>query len=665
MRTLKRPETPPSDPYKAQPLPTHRPISVYYRQSSEGQVGNISTTLQTVDMVEHLEHLGWERDRILMIDMDAGISGTKKIKERPGMSRVFDLIENGQIGAVAAQDVDRFFRDVTQIETNIFIDACKRNNVLVLTPNMVYDFAHPALGQAHVKMFREEAQRAADYLEYQIRGRLVRSRHWWSERGVWTGRKIAPGFMVDTRKFLPDGTPNPPKGKFVRFDLWAVVVLAYFLLFRAKDGNLEQTWQHIEREGPCFPDVSEDQIPDGFVWRTHLRRRSAITGKLVPSMAGLHYLLTNVVYIGHWVHKQAIVCWDNHEAIIPLDLFMYAYNRLSPTDFLGDPNPNYVPYRPWIRHDKAERQCEPPTYSYLVYSDDLPEQPHKKLVSVWNTWAGRYQYQLTQPPYKTNVWNVRAHIVDKVVDRLLLDRLKATRIDEAAWQAALSSMEHGDHAEIRRLETAIRQAKQTKDNLIASLGMLNNPEMIRRTQARYETADAEIAMLTAELERVRASKRHSLSVVKARPALEQVIARWDEVPRTERRALFEGFAEHISITKLSRSTKRITIAWRDGSTSSYEIARESRGYFWEEDDLQQLRQMVERNADQVEILRAFPQYTWRALQERYAYNFGHGHWPKTYTGERPYNRHTRWVDTAEAKAEAQLKASTASTGRYR
>src|SRR5512136_553801 len=127
MRTLKRPETPSSDPYKAQPLPTHRPISVYYRQSSEGQIGNISTTLQTVDMVEHLERLGWIRERILMIDMDAGISGTKKIRERPGMSRMFDLIESGQVGAVAAQDVDRFFRDVTQIETNIFIDSCKRN----------------------------------------------------------------------------------------------------------------------------------------------------------------------------------------------------------------------------------------------------------------------------------------------------------------------------------------------------------------------------------------------------------------------------------------------------------------------------------------------------------------------------------------------------------
>ena len=111
--------------------------------------------------------------QIIMIDMDAGISGTKKIDERPGMSYLYDLIEENAIGLVASQDVDRFFRDVTQIQTNIFIDACRRNNVLVLTPTFVYDFAHPTQGRYHMQMFRDHAQRAADYLEYHINGRLT------------------------------------------------------------------------------------------------------------------------------------------------------------------------------------------------------------------------------------------------------------------------------------------------------------------------------------------------------------------------------------------------------------------------------------------------------------------------------------------------------------
>ena len=103
-RVLKRSQELSVDPYKAQPLPIGRPVAVYYRQSSDAQIGNISTTLQTVDMVEHLVAQGWAREHIIMIDMDAGFSGTKKISERPGMSMLYDLIENNEIGLVAAQD---------------------------------------------------------------------------------------------------------------------------------------------------------------------------------------------------------------------------------------------------------------------------------------------------------------------------------------------------------------------------------------------------------------------------------------------------------------------------------------------------------------------------------------------------------------------------------
>lgn len=142
-RTLKRPEQP-INPYMQQ-LPVDRPAVVYYRQSSEHQIENISTTLQTVDMIERVLKQGWVRENVYMIDMDAGVSGSKKIREHKGMSMLFDMIESGQIGLVAAQDVDRFFRDITMIETNMFIDACKRNNVQVMTPNTVYDFAHPIM----------------------------------------------------------------------------------------------------------------------------------------------------------------------------------------------------------------------------------------------------------------------------------------------------------------------------------------------------------------------------------------------------------------------------------------------------------------------------------------------------------------------------------------
>ena len=469
------------------------------------------------------------------------------------------------------------------------------------TPTFVYDFAHPTQGRFHIQMFREQVQRAADYLELHIRGRLVKARDYRTVRGYYTGRKIAAGFMVDRREEFARWTRNPYFCKYVRFDPWADVTLAIFSLFRENEGNLDETWHQLDAEGPGYPDVTADMIPEGFQWRSHLTRRSPITGQFVPSAFGLKYMLTNVAYIGHWVHKQVVVGWNNHEAMIPLDLFLYAYNRLSRTDFLGDPNPYYVPYRPWVRHDKSERQVEPPTYSYLVYTDDLPHHPHKQIATAWDVTKGMYKYLLADEPRRTNVWNAMARLVDGSVDRLVLERLKATTLDESAWQVALTSFGRDDRVEVRRIEAAIQAAQQAKENLVASLATLTNAEMVQRAQSRYEAANSEIAMLTAELEAVRAKSEHSLAAIQARPALEKVVANWDRVPRTEKRALFEGFATHIQMTKLSRICKRLTIHWRDGSTSSTTTTQETRNHFWEKEDIDKLGQMFTDNVDQVEI----------------------------------------------------------------
>jgi hypothetical protein len=73
--------------------------------------------------------------------------------------------------------------------------------------------------------------------------------------------------------------------------------------------------------------------------------------------------------------------------------------------------------------------------------------------------------------------------------------------------------------------------------------------------------------------------------------------------------------------------------------------------------------MIDSHVDQWEILREFPDYAWRSLQERYAYRYGNGYYPKHYAGKKPYNRHTRWQDTAEYQAEinaSQLAVSSAS-----
>src|SRR5688572_18219570 len=107
-RTFKSPNDPVQQHREG--LPTDRPVGLYYRQSSEGSIGNVYTTIQTVDMFQKLILMGWGEEQIKLIDIDQGVSGALKIDERAGMSQLYDLIIKREVGAVAAHAEDRFFR---------------------------------------------------------------------------------------------------------------------------------------------------------------------------------------------------------------------------------------------------------------------------------------------------------------------------------------------------------------------------------------------------------------------------------------------------------------------------------------------------------------------------------------------------------------------------
>src|SRR5438270_8320030 len=53
---------------------------------------------------------------------------------------------------------------------------------------------------------------------------------------------------------------------------------------------------------------------------------------------GLKNILINRVYIGYWIYQDEVCQKANHEPIVDLNTFVYAYNRLSLTKIDGTPN---------------------------------------------------------------------------------------------------------------------------------------------------------------------------------------------------------------------------------------------------------------------------------------------------------------------------------------
>ena len=137
-----------------------------------------------------------------------------------------------------------------------------------------------------------------------------------------------------------------------------------------------------------------------------------------------------------------------------------------------------------------------------------------------------------------------------------------------------------------------------------------------------------------------------------------IVARWDDVPREQKRSLFEAFAHYIIVRKDDDEHRHLVVHWRDGTESSHRFTRRQRKNRITEAQKLLLKELVEKQVSQVELLRTFPDMQWRQIQRRYAYYSGDGNFIDHYHGEVSYGHKATWYDTEEYKAEAEHAAQT-------
>ena len=108
------------------------PCYLYIRRSTGGQVkeSEMSKVQQDELMEEKLLALGFRE--IIKVDLDDGSSAQKAPLDRPGMQIVLRAIQTGKIGAIAAFDASRLYRDRTRVYSNQFIQAVTPKNVPII-----------------------------------------------------------------------------------------------------------------------------------------------------------------------------------------------------------------------------------------------------------------------------------------------------------------------------------------------------------------------------------------------------------------------------------------------------------------------------------------------------------------------------------------------------
>jgi excisionase family DNA binding protein len=112
---------------------------VYLRQSTPAQVRlNVRSTERQYALADEAATLGWDRERIVVIDGDLGISGRfSDTQARAGYQQLVARVCLGEVGAIFGLEVARLARSSAELQR--LLEFCGLTDTLVVDTDGIYD----------------------------------------------------------------------------------------------------------------------------------------------------------------------------------------------------------------------------------------------------------------------------------------------------------------------------------------------------------------------------------------------------------------------------------------------------------------------------------------------------------------------------------------------
>ncbi len=603
-------------------LPVDRPIVQYIRQSTGEQIKkNIQSKIQQDEQLrKRLIKYGWKDDLIRKIDKDQGISGQKRRDQREGLKELYDMIERGEIGAIAAYDASRLWRDPTHVWYNDFITYWLiPYNIPVVMFNQVY---FPTR-QADMDALREEFKQAA----YQLRTiyeKVNPARLQAIELGEsYGGHAIPMGYIV-----------VGPKGDrhYQIYRPHAELVECLFRRFKELGGNLSKLGRELRAMHFAFPPFEGvEEIPHAGL--------PYVEGVGYPlrTRSGLVSLLTNPAYIGWYcfsrktgetrksksrerdsngkhtyrdvpVYETVVISKEAHEPAVDYDLFMYAYSRLSPTTLEGEVNEN----RP-----KVERRFVdvPAFLDGVLESDGIPVYPiaHRR----------HYVARAYVDGETTSELAVSIDKLDQMVTQAIL--MVITALEQRHREGLQDSM----HEQL----TALQQIKATETNSyqkdLASVEKGIRQAELEKKVALEEEYEPGVKAAIKQLkqlheaktileEKLRRATVEQSEIAETKNLLAEVVTKWNEMPFERQRRFIKLMVLRANLTEATPHFLKIELALRDPLSCTLI------GHFyrhlgskpaWTDPESDTIAALY-LQADRKDILAALPTRTWEAITQQ-------------------------------------------------
>jgi DNA invertase Pin-like site-specific DNA recombinase len=530
---------------------------VYVRQSSLAQVReHAESTARQYALVNEAVRLGWDRDRIQVVDTDLGLSG-RSATHRNGFKELVGRVCVGEVGAIFGLEVSRLARSSADLSR--LLELARLTDTLVIDTDGVYD-----LGDFNDRLLLGLKGTMSEAELHLLAGRLQ-------------GAKLAAAERGQLRFPLPVGYVYDADGATVidPDEEVATAVRDIFAAFRATGSAYQVVGAFAGRRFP--------RRAYGGVWAGELRwgrlTHARVLGILAnPCYAGTYvfgrYRSRRIVDADGSVHDKItelpreqwkVVIHDHHPGFITWAEFLANQDRLAANDTRGG--------------------ARPPREGIALCQGIIHCGGCGRAMSTRYRASGKADYECARaradhvatPACRS----VAAATVDEAVAARLLTALGPAEVRLAL--AAADEVTGRQQRTTRAAELATERARYEADR--AERAFLacdpDNRLVARSLEARWEAklaalAEAETALAEAQAARAPMPPRAELE------ALAADLPRLWSAPTTsarDRKRLLRTLIADVTILPQPDLDKlRIGIHWRSGDTEEVLAARRLPAY---------------------------------------------------------------------------------------
>ena len=487
-----------------------------------------------------------EEGDIVIDCRDLGLSGSLGEDKRPGLNALWKRVENGEVGSVyLTEGMSRLSRDRDRVLGYKLLKLLKEQKCRIRTPDGIYN---PAVPRDWDNLADDIEDSAEEMTKFRLR--LGRRRAYKAAEGLHVGSPVCPGYIVEIEGQRNDGSYI--MGKWQPYPLHQEVVIAA-LTELIKQRSLHRAVSSLNSQGVVFPFFPQEL--KYMETRTALRCCHKNDKGYLITTNTLKTLATNLSTIGIW-HWQDVLIENNHSAIVPLALFLQAYELASCT---GKPKGRAA-------------NAEPMDWYGLLY---CCEHNPPRMISAYNSkkrWACNQDYHLG---FGYRCLYIEDHLLTPPLTAEFLHCLDLTPHSQAVLEKLKAEVNEHDLEESRYRKRE-GELKSQIANLERYLGS-GDPEREETYWRLIREAREELQKIS---QRPPSPKSTDIDIEKVTEFLGNLEENWKRYPSRLRNRLITLLIDRVEL-RHDRSHVEATIVWRVGFKQVVVIQRARPNYSYE------------------------------------------------------------------------------------